>query len=267
LISFPNAKINLGLNITEKRPDGYHNLESCFYPIAWSDILEITPSKQLNFTSSGIMIPGDNNQNLCLKAYRLLNEDHSISPVDIHLHKNIPIGAGLGGGSSDGAFALIMLNTMFSLELSIEQLEEYASVLGSDCPFFVRNEVMFVTGTGNHFSPIDLDLSGKHIVIIKPDIHISTSEAYVGIVPTPSAINIKEEIEDQAIFHWKKNLSNDFEKSIFPNYPNIKKIKESLYKKGALYASMTGSGAAVFGIFESEIKIEEKNHAIWTSKL
>jgi len=267
LISFPNAKINLGLSITEKRSDGYHNLESCFYPIEWSDILEIVPDDELNFSSSGITIPGNDESNLCLQAYHLLKKDFDIPQVNIHLHKIIPIGAGLGGGSSDGAFALKMLNEIFNLSLSIQQLESYASQLGSDCPFFIKNQAKYVTGTGDEFQTIQIDLSGKHITVIKPNIHISTAEAYAGITPDMPTKNVKDIIENQSMTDWRSILINDFEKSIFPNHTQIAEVKRKFYAKGALYASMTGSGAAVFGIFDSETEFESTDDTIWTSQL
>lgn len=255
MVSFPNAKINLGLNIISKRPDGYHNIESCFYPITWCDILEIIPAKKTQFTSSGIDIPGALEENLCLKAYQLLNEDFDLPTVHIHLHKVIPIGAGLGGGSADASFVLKMLNEKYELSLSIEQLESYASKLGSDCPFFIQNKPVIASGTGTTFSSLDIDLMGKHLIVIKPDAHISTQEAYSGVFPKKPLHSIKEIIEDHPIKNWSSLLHNDFEDSIFPKHSSIEKIKADLYDQGAVYASMTGSGAAVYGIFEQEIEV------------
>lgn len=252
MISFPNAKINIGLNITEKRPDGYHNLESCFYPIEWIDILEIVPSDSLSFSSSGISIPGNESSNLCLKAFDLLQKEHNIPPVNIHLHKVIPIGAGLGGGSSDGAFTLKMINEIFRLSLSINQLEAYAAELGSDCPFFIQNQPKFVTGTGDVFHEVKINLTGKHLIVIKPDLHVTTADAYREISPQHPLSNIKDVIENQSISTWKSCISNDFEQSIFRVHSSIAEIKKTLYKQGAVYASMTGSGAAVFGVFDKK---------------
>lgn len=267
MISFPNAKINIGLNITDKRPDSYHNLESCFYPVQWRDILEIIPSKELKFTSSGISIPGNEEKNLCIQAYRILEKEYKIAPVHIHLHKLIPIGAGLGGGSADGAFALKMLNEICKLSLSIDELEAFASQLGSDCPFFIANQPRYVTGTGNIFHEMHIDLSGKHLIIIKPDIHLSTAEAYAGIHPQHPSENIKELIENNPISTWRDSLVNDFEKSVFPNHSKIAKVKQELYTRGAIFASMTGSGAAVYGIFNEGIDIAKEHSQIWKGSL
>jgi len=262
LISFPNAKINLGLNVISKRPDGYHNIESCFYPVPWHDVLEIIPSNSLTFTSSGIAIPGSSEDNLCLKAYQLLNVDFKLAPVKIHLHKNIPIGAGLGGGSSDGAFVLKSLNSKFQLGLSDNELEVYAAQLGSDCPFFIKNKPTLAINTGTDFSSIEVDLEGKFLVIIKPNIHVSTADAYNGIVIKPKRNAVKEVVEKFTISRWKNELINDFEETIFNIHPEIEAFKSDLYKNGALYASMTGSGAAVYGIFEKETTLEP--HKDWT---
>jgi 4-diphosphocytidyl-2-C-methyl-D-erythritol kinase len=267
MICFPNAKINLGLNITSKRSDGYHNIDSCFYPVQWRDVLEIIPSKTLKFTSSGIPIPGNEENNLCLEAYRVLAKQFNIAPVHIHLHKVIPIGAGLGGGSADGAFALKMLNDIYQLSLSVAALETFASQLGSDCPFFITNQPRHVTGTGNVFHNIKTALSRNHLVIIKPDIHVSTAQAYSGIHPAHPTKNSAEIIENEAIDNWKDALTNDFEQSIFPTNPSIAKIKQQLYSQGAIYASMTGSGAAVYGIFEEDIEIVSEHPHVWKGPL
>ncbi|MEO1053791.1 MAG: 4-(cytidine 5'-diphospho)-2-C-methyl-D-erythritol kinase [Bacteroidota bacterium] len=251
MISFPNAKINLGLNITSKRSDGYHNLETCFYPVQWNDILEILPSEQLQFNSSGIAIPGDGKDNLCLRAYQLLRDDFDIPPVQMHLHKIIPIGAGLGGGSADASFTLKALNDIFELKISDDKLEDYAAKLGSDCPFFIRNKPVMAKGTGNEFSPIGLDLSGKFILLIKPDIHVSTAEAYAGITPREPQKHIADMLMEP-IESWKGFLINDFEKGIFKLHPAIAEMKDSLYDDGAIYACMSGSGSSVFGIYDQE---------------
>lgn len=249
MVVFPNAKINLGLNILSKREDGYHTIESCFYPIQLSDILEILPAKELSFTSTGIKIPGDKDNNLCQKTYQLIKSDFDIPPVQIHLHKIIPIGAGLGGGSSDATFTLKVLNELFELNINDEQLEKYASILGSDCPFFVKNKPVLAKGTGTEFEPVTLDLADCHIDLEYPDVHISTNEAYAGVLPHLPEKSIKE-IINLPISDWKEQLKNDFEDSIFPKHPEIQRLKESFYKRGALYSSMTGSGSAVYGIFK-----------------
>lgn len=254
MLSFPNAKINIGLNITEKRPDGYHNLETVFYPIGLCDVLEVQPSEacdDYSFASSGIAIDGDPEQNLIVKAYRLLQQDFPLPPIDISLVKHIPFGAGLGGGSADAAFMLKMLNEMAELGLSDEKLEEYAVQLGADCPVFIKNKPVFATGIGNVFSETDLSLAGYFLVLVKPDIHVSTPEAYSLVVPRKPEASLPELIK-LPVEQWKDLVVNDFEKSVFARYPQIAEIKESLYSAGALYASMSGSGSSVYGLFASE---------------
>ena len=250
MLAFPNAKINIGLNITSKRPDGYHNIESCFYPTPWNDALEIIPSSELKFTTSGLSIPGSEDSNLCLKAYHLLKEDFDIPAVHIHLHKVIPMGAGLGGGSADGAFTLKLLNDLFELGISSKQLEVYASKLGADCPFFIDNKPKIVRGTGDVFSDCPIDLTGKTILIKNPGIHIGTKEAYANVIPKEPLIRI-EDILIKNISDWKDQVNNDFEESVFPSHPEIENLKNDLYNLGASYASMTGSGSTVYGIFEN----------------
>lgn len=252
MIHFPNAKINLGLNIVSKREDGYHNIESCFYPIPWRDSLEVIEAASFAFHSYGLDIPGDASSNLCVKAYELLKADHDLPPVEIHLLKNIPMGAGLGGGSADGAFTLKLLNDLFQLNLSSLQLEAYALQLGSDCPFFIQNQPAIATGRGEGLELIDLDLSGCTLAIHNPGIHISTKEAYAGITPKQPEISVAD-IISRPIQEWKDLLRNDFEDSIFPSHPTIAQLKQDMYAAGAIYASMTGSGSTVFGLFEGEV--------------
>jgi len=256
MVVFPSAKINLGLTITEKRPDGYHNIESCFYPIPLVDALEVIESKELSFTSSGISIPGNDDNNLCLKAYHLLKEKYNLPSVAIHLHKNIPIGAGLGGGSSDGAFMIKLLNEKFNLGMSNSQMELLASKLGSDCPFFIQNKPVYVEGTGNVFSEISLSLKGYYLLLATPQIHVSTAQVYAGIVPKQSETNLKETLEKFSMVTWGSSVKNDFETSVFKLHPNLSIIKNTLMKAGASYTSMTGSGSAIFGLFKTEPEIE-----------
>ncbi len=264
MIVFPNAKINLGLNVTSKREDGYHNLESVFYPIEWKDILEIIESKELVFESSGISIPGNPKDNLCLKAYELVKKDFHISPVHIHLHKVIPIGAGLGGGSADAAFTLKLLNQLFELNISTNQLVEYARNLGSDCAFFIENVPVFAMGKGDEFEPVKINLEDKKIILVNPNIHISTSEAYAGILPQVPDVSIRDLIQ-QPIATWKASIKNDFESALARNFPQIEEIKQELYNQGAIYAAMTGSGSTVYGIFDSKpILTFPKDYYIWT---
>ena len=250
MITFPNAKINLGLNIVSKREDGYHNIESCFYPIPWYDCLEIIEAASFSFQSYGLDIPGNTDSNLCVKAYELIRADHNIPPVAIHLLKSIPMGAGLGGGSADGAFTLKMLNDLFELKLSNAELETYALELGSDCPFFINNQPAIAKGRGEVLDLLELDLSGYHLSIHNPGIHISTKEAYSGVSPNVPEQRIANLIQEP-VSEWKKKLKNDFEASIFPNHPKIEHLKQAMYDAGAIYASMTGSGSTVFGVFNN----------------
>jgi len=257
MLAFPNCKINLGLNITRKREDGYHDIETVFYPILLKDIVEIVKDPTLkgtvHFTTTGLTIEGDPSNNLCVKAYNLLLKDFpQLSSVNMHLHKVIPMGAGLGGGSADGACALQLLNNSFHLQLSTQQLIDYALQLGSDCPFFVLNKPCFATGRGEKMELIELDLSNYHFVLVNPQIHISTGWAFSSIQPTVPEVSIKTIIQDP-IDTWKNRLVNDFEKAAINNYPIIGAIKEELVAKGAVYSSMTGSGSTVFGIFEKHI--------------
>lgn len=254
MITYPNAKINLGLNVVRKRADGFHDIESLFFPIPWTDILEIVPSTEgkgkVVFTSSGIDIPSNGTPNLCEQVYRLLFDEFGIPSIKMHLHKMIPIGAGLGGGSADAAFAATMLNDMFGLGLSPNRLEELVSKVGSDCPFFIRNTPAFVTGRGELLEPFDLDLSGHWIMLVNPDIHIGTKEAYSGVRPAPSKVDLCSVLSEH-LSNWKGGVKNDFEESVFQNHPVLAHLKASLYASGAMYAAMTGSGSTVFGLFDS----------------
>ena len=247
MIVYPNAKINIGLNVLEKQADGYHELSSVFYPVnELSDMLEILPAKHFSFSCSGIAIPG--NSNICVKAFELLKSDFDITNVIMHLHKQIPIGAGLGGGSADGAFALKALNEIFRLELSIIELEDYALQLGADCPFFIDNTPKYVTGKGGKMKEIDLDLSVYELKFVFPELHISTTEAYGGVMPKQPETNLLDLIS-KPIENWKTTVKNDFEVSAFEKHPQLEKIKEKLYADGAIYASMTGSGSVIYGLF------------------
>lgn len=262
MITFPNAKINLGLHIVEKRPDGYHNLETVFYPINLQDALEVkvleNSEQPYILHVSGTAIEGNAEDNLVVKAYQMLKADFPMPPIDIHLFKHIPTGAGLGGGSADCAFMLKLLNEKFNLSLTAEALETYAARLGADCAFFVRNTPVFASGIGNVFEPIDLSLKGYHIVLVKPDIHVSTKDAYAGVTPKRPEVSLKEVIR-QPLETWKECLKNDFESSIFTRFPEIAAIKDKLYDLGAVYAAMSGSGSAVYGIFKNPIEnVDEK---------
>lgn len=263
MITFPNAKINLGLNIIEKRPDGYHNLETIFYPINLQDALEVTRREnggdECTLHISGALLEGEPEDNLVVKAYKLLKKDYpEMLPIDIHMYKHIPAGAGLGGGSSDAAHMIKLLNDKFSLGLTTEQMEEYAAQLGADCAFFVQNRPVFATGIGNVFEPVELSLKGYHIILIKPDIFVSTRDAFAEIKPARPAVSLKEVVK-QPIETWKDSMKNDFEDSVFKKFPEIAAIKDELYDLGAVYAAMSGSGSSVFGIFKEPIEnVEDK---------
>lgn len=252
MITFPNAKINIGLNITNKRPDGYHNLETIFYPIELCDSLEFVKGEETKFTCSGLEIEGDANNNLIMKAFRLLKNEFDLPSINIHLHKNIPMGAGLGGGSADAAFMLKMLNDNFKLGISTQELEQKASKLGADCAFFIENKPTLAKGIGNIFEPTEINLAGYHIVLIKPDVHVSTAEAYGGCKPQRWSTPLEEAIK-YPIAEWKNYIFNDFEKTVFISHPELAEIKEMLYNKGAIYAAMSGSGSTIYGIFNKEI--------------
>jgi 4-diphosphocytidyl-2-C-methyl-D-erythritol kinase len=255
MVVFPNCKINIGLNILGKREDGYHNLQTIFFPAAVNDVLEIIEydgEEDVQFSSSGIHVPGKAENNLCIKAYHLLKKDFPNLPhVQMHLHKSIPMGAGLGGGSADAAFALQLLNRKFSLDLSKKQLLENALQLGSDCPFFIINKPCFATGRGEILEPVELNLSAYKIFIINPGIHISTSLAFSQITVSENKEDLQQLIA-KPITNWKETIFNDFEKEVFEIYPEIGAIKNELYNQGALFASMSGSGSTLYGIFKKD---------------
>ena len=267
MVTFPNCKINLGLNIVNKRDDGYHDIETVFFPIPLKDSLEVIEKEKFEFSASGSSIEGETEKNLCIKAYHLLKKDIPHLPVvQMHLHKAIPMGAGLGGGSADGAFTLKLLNKKFELRLSEEQLINYSLQLGSDCPFFISNRPCFATGRGEKLEPIELDLSEYKIVIVHPAIHISTALAFATIKPLKPGKSIKQ-IVQQPVSTWKDEIKNDFEEPVFAKYPEIKKIKDAMYNAGAIYASMSGSGSAVYSIFKKEKAISlsfSKNYFVKT---
>jgi 4-diphosphocytidyl-2-C-methyl-D-erythritol kinase len=247
MLSFPNAKINLGLHVLRKREDGFHDIETIFYPIAMHDSLEILPAEEHSLKQYGPALP--RGENLVKKAYMLLYEKYDIPPLDVHLVKHIPTGSGLGGGSSDAAFTLMMLNEMFDLDISRAGLERHAALLGSDCAFFIRNRPAIATGRGEVLDVISLDLSGYEIRLVHPGIHIPTPEAY-GMVTAVDERPSPREIIKMHISDWKDHLVNDFEKPIFKKHPKIEKLKQKMYDEGAVYAAMSGSGSSVFGIFE-----------------
>ncbi len=248
MIVFPNAKINIGLNVVSRREDGFHNLETIFYPVKLADALEIAEVGETMLTISGIEIDGVPENNLVLKAYHLLKTDFNLPQLHFHLHKIIPFGAGLGGGSSDAAFTLKMMNDFYNLGLQSQQLESYAAQIGADCPFFIRNKPTFATGIGNIFHDIELDLSDYEIIILKPNISVSTPEAYKNVIPRNPKYRLTEIVKNP-VENWKNLVVNDFEKNVFLLHPQIAELKQLLYELGATFASMSGSGSAVFGIF------------------
>ena len=262
MLVFPNAKINLGLNITEKRPDGYHNLETIFYPVPVEDALEINilneGNEKFRLHQAGMEIAGEAENNLVVKAYKLLDVRFNLPPIDIHLFKHISSGAGLGGGSADAAFMLKLLNEKFNLGLATEELEDYAARLGADCAFFVRNQPTYAEGIGNIFSPITSSLKGYQIWLVKPDIFVSTKDAFARIRPHRPDRSLKD-IVQLPVEEWKGIMVNDFEESVFPQFPAIGEIKEEMYRQGAIYASMSGSGSSVYGIFKEDASLPEVN--------
>lgn len=259
MVVFPNAKINIGLFVTEKRPDGFHNLETVFYPVGLSDILEVLPEGgkrgHCRFVNTGLEIGGDARDNLVVKAYHLLFKAYGLPSVYVHLHKLIPFGAGLGGGSADAAFMIKALNSCFDLALSEEVMMEYAATLGSDCAFFIRNRPALGKGKGEILEEITLDLQGYRLVIVKPDFGVPTAEAYQGIVPQPASLDLHT-LGKLPVEQWKEQLVNDFEKTVFTRYPVLAALKQELYQAGAVYASLTGSGSALYGLFRKEEPVE-----------
>lgn len=269
MICFPNAKINLGLNVVSKRDDGYHNIETVFYPIGLKDALEVMPSKDklpYRLFSTGLDIGGQPQNNLVIKALSLLGAEKQIPNIDIHLLKTIPSGAGLGGGSSDGAFMLALLNETYTLGYTHQELHQFALKLGADCPFFLKNKPAFATGIGDQLEAIDLSLQDYFLVVVKPDIFVSTQEAYADIVPKQPVMSLRE-IAKMPIHDWHNHMHNDFETSIFKKHPSIGAIKQNLYDNGALYASMSGSGTSVYGFFEEKPTLSFPNHFIWHNYL
>lgn len=255
MIAFPHCKINLGLRVLEKRADGFHNIETIFYPVQWHDAVEVIPCNKFSFELKGILLEGNAEDNLCVKAYRLLEKEYKIPPIKMCLLKNIPAGAGLGGGSADAAFTFKLLNDLFELKISNAQLKNIASQLGSDCAFFIDGKPSIAKSKGEELTVLNLDLSSYQIIIIHPGIHVNTSWAYAQIDAASfqkiNSINLVSVIE-KPIEEWNKLLHNDFEEVIFKKYPQIEELKKLFYSSGAIYSAMSGSGSAVFGIFEKK---------------
>lgn len=266
MILFPPAKINLGLNVLNKREDGYHSIDSVMLPIPLFDVLEIIPADKFSFHASGLSISGEIDNNLCVKAYNLLCKEYQFPKVHILLHKEIPMGAGMGGGSADAAYVLSGLNKLFNLGISIQKLEYFASQLGSDCPFFIENIPKEVSGRGEILRSIELNLKDYWLVIMNPGIHISTKEAYENIQFNRSELLCRE-IVLADIRNWKNQLKNDFETYAFSKYPILDTLKERFYQQGAIYASMTGSGSTIYGLFEKEPKNIVEETGVFVRKL
>ena len=283
MLSFPSCKINIGLQLTERRLDGFHNLLSAFYPVGWTDVLEIIPaalgenetdqlvdSELVTFTTSGLPIPGDPRpaRNLCVRAHHRLKADFDLPPVQMHLHKIVPIGAGLGGGSADAAATINLLNEQFGLGLTVAQREDYARELGSDCAFFIQNKPQYCVEKGDVFEPLDLDLTGFHILLVYPNLAISTAEAYAGVVPRQPSVPLRALLE-APIEQWRDTVYNDFEDSLFPKYPLLAEIKAQLYDAGAIYASLSGSGSTLYGIFDAPPNLPPpfSRYTVWQGQL
>lgn len=256
MVTFPGCKINLGLHVLNRRPDGYHAIHTCFYPVPWTDVLEALPAEQFSFNCTGLPIPGPTEDNLCVKAYRLLKKDFELPPIQAHLHKLVPMGAGLGGGSADAAQFLQIVNELFSLKLTREQLSDYASRLGSDCAFFLFPEPTLGRGRGEILDPVAVSLKELYLVIVTPVVHVSTAEAYAGVTPGQPLEDLRSTLS-RPVSEWKERLVNDFERSIFSRFPELPGIKERLYDSGAIYASMSGSGSSVFGLFDKAVNRED----------
>lgn len=259
MLAFANAKINLGLYITEKRPDGYHNLETVFYPVKWYDVVELVDVLEGEPSScvvKGIEVPGASEDNLCMKAFLTLQKDFDLPNQQIVLLKNIPVGAGLGGGSADAAFLIRLVNDKFSLGLPVEVMQGYARRLGADCAFFIENKPVFAAGKGDEFEDLHLDLSSYFIVLVKPPIHISTADAYAQVKPVRSAFDLRVSLA-APVSSWKSTVVNDFEQSVALKYPKIDEIKTQLYAAGATFVSMSGSGSTVFGLFEKPVALPD----------
>ncbi len=258
MILFPPAKINLGLNVLGKRDDGYHEIISCMYPIPLRDILEVLPATSFSFRQTGLTIEGKDSDNLVVRAWKLMQRKYNISDVYIHLHKLIPMGAGLGGGSADATYTLLALDKLFELNLSVEVLQELSAELGSDCAFFVLDEPQLATGRGEVLRPIEVNLDGYYLKVINPGVHISTTEAYQGV--QFGGGEHLQAVLSKSPEHWKNKLTNGFESNIFHNHAIIGALKARLYDEGAVYASMTGSGSTLFGIFKDRPDLTQSDY-------
>ncbi|MFZ4521584.1 MAG: 4-(cytidine 5'-diphospho)-2-C-methyl-D-erythritol kinase [Bacteroidales bacterium] len=269
MIDFPNCKINLGLNVTSRRSDGFHDIETQFFPVPFHDAVEIIPAPDgvFQFRTSGIEIPGEPEENLIVRAFRLLQADYHLPEVRMHLHKVVPAGSGLGGGSSDAAYTLKIVNQVFTLGIDNSTLLDYARRLGSDCAFFIGNKPALAFGKGDQFEPFGPDLQGLYLVIVIPGVHVSTADAYSMVVPAVHTPSIREVIQ-LPVDVWKDLLVNDFEKPVFAKFPVIGHIKQELYDAGAVYASMSGSGSALYGLFaDRPVTGQFNRYFVWETYL
>ena len=268
MICFPNAKINLGLNIVHKRLDGYHDIETIFYPIPVKDALEINLAEKDEFHSFGIPVDAPVEKNLVMKALAKLRELYVIPRLSVNLFKAIPFGAGLGGGSADAAFMMKLVNEYCQLNIPASSLERIAATIGADCPFFIRNTPVFASGIGNIFEPAVVDLKGWHLCLVKPDVFVSTAMAYSKVKPVEPSCSLKE-LVSLPVEQWKETMNNDFESSVFSEFPVIETVKNSLYEAGAVYASMSGSGSSVFGLFKdaTNLKATFPKSYVWEGEL
>lgn len=255
--AFPKAKINIGLYVVERRPDGYHNLQTVFYPIPLHDNLQIRVLKNdthpYQLQTAGNVIEGNPADNLVVRVYESLKQEFNLPPLDIYLYKRIPTGAGLGGGSSDAAYMMRMLNEAFTLNLTSEEMERRIAKMGADCAFFIQERPSYATGIGDILSPIQLSLKGMYLLLVKPPTFVSTQEAYKGVVPRQPQHELLQALS-APVETWRETVGNDFELSVFRHHPNIAAIKQTLYDMGAVYASMSGSGSSVYGLFKHPIE-------------
>ena len=269
MICFPNIKINLGLHVINRRADGFHNIESVFFPVNCCDMLEVieessSSNGDIVFTSTGLVVDGDAENNLIVRAYKLLHASYNLPAVRVHLHKLIPMGAGLGGGSSDAAWMIRLLNQKFEIGLSIEQMEEHAAKLGSDCAFFIRNEPAYLFGKGHELEPYQIDLKGYYIVLLYAGVHSNTALAYSNVSPR-GELSSKDSLKsllNLPVAEWKDHIVNDFEKGVFGKFPELSNLKQHLYQSGAVYASMSGSGSALFGLYTKRPQLSDQLRSI-----
>lgn len=262
MLVFSGSKINLGLNVLEKRSDGFHNIETVFFPLKWNDALEVledVDNQSIKINFSGYTIVGPESDNIIVKAYELIKMNFSVPGIKVHLHKNIPMGAGLGGGSSNASSFINLMDAKFDLKIPLSKKLEFAKQLGSDCAFFINNKPVFAKEKGDVFESVKVDLSNYYIFVVYPNVHSNTKLAYQGIVPAKPMVSVKNILETKPIEEWRTLLVNDFESSVFKSIPQIKDLKHRLYDAGAIYASMSGSGSAVFGIFKTKPNFDSGN--------